>query len=105
MRSTADRAVRRRDLLDLLHQALADGQFVHSPDPSARPWRHSIAAASAVPSDFVVEVPGALRLFLAHLLDCVADVDHDQVADLQVFVLQQEQARHALDARAPRSAR
>ena len=48
--------------------------------------------------DLVVQVPGGLRFLLAHLLDGVANVDHNHIADPQVFMLQQEKAGHALDA-------
>src|SRR5262252_10077940 len=57
-----------------------------------------IAHARLGSQHLVVELPCRARFLRGHLLDGVADMDHDVLADRRTIVLEQKEAHVALDA-------
>src|SRR6516162_4146274 len=56
-----------------------------------------IANARLGRQHLVIELPRRSRFLRSHLLDGVADVDHDVLADRRTIVLEQKEAYVALD--------
>ena len=49
------------------------------------------------PEHLVDQLPCGARVLRRHLLDGIADMDHDEIAELEIFILDEEQTDVALD--------